>query len=45
MLYNMVYKVIGIPITVDSLHYQCHPDDMSWEDTLRLAHPLGKQSL
>lgn len=37
MLYEMVYKVIGIPITVDSLHYQCHSDNMSWEDTLRLG--------
>jgi UV DNA damage endonuclease len=42
MLYNMVYKVIGIPITVDSLHYQCHPDDMSWEDTLRLGTSTWK---
>lgn len=36
-LYDMIHKVINIPITVDSLHYQCHTDDMSWEDTLRLG--------
>lgn len=37
MLYNLVHKVIGIPIVVDSLHHYCHPDDMSWEDTLKLG--------
>ena len=36
-LYDMVYNVINIPITVDSLHYQCHTGDMNWEDTLRLG--------
>jgi len=37
MLYEMVHKVIGIPIVVDSLHYACHSDDMTWEDTLKLG--------
>jgi UV DNA damage endonuclease len=37
MLYELVYKQIGIPIVVDSLHYKCHPDDMSWVDTLSLG--------
>jgi UV DNA damage endonuclease len=37
MLYDMVHKVIGIPIVVDSLHYACHTDNMSWEDTLTLG--------
>jgi UV DNA damage endonuclease len=37
MLYEMVHKVIGIPIVVDSLHYACHTDNMSWEDTLKLG--------
>jgi UV DNA damage endonuclease len=37
MLYDLVHKVIGIPIVVDSLHYACHTDNMSWEDTLRLG--------
>ena len=36
-LYENVYKVIGIPIVVDSLHYKCHSDNMGWEDTLRLG--------
>ena len=43
MLYDWVYQVIGIPITVDSLHYQCHPDNMSWEDTLRLGTSTWKE--
>ena len=42
MLYDYIHKVINIPITVDSLHYQCHPDDMSWEDTLRLGTSTWK---
>lgn len=37
MLYELVHKQIGIPIVVDSLHYRCHPDEMSWEDTLLLG--------
>ena len=37
MLYDMVHKVIGIPIVVDSLHYACHTENMSWEDTLKLG--------
>ena len=43
MLYDWVHQVIGIPITVDSLHYQCHPDNMSWEDTLRLGTSTWKE--
>ena len=37
MLYDLVHTKIGIPIVVDSLHYSCHPDNMSWEDTLTLG--------
>jgi UV DNA damage repair endonuclease len=37
MLYEMVHKVIRIPIVVDSLHYACHTDNMSWEDTLKIG--------
>jgi UV DNA damage endonuclease len=37
MLYDLVYSNIRIPIVVDSLHYACHTDNMSWEDTLRLG--------
>ena len=37
MLYDLVHTKIGIPIVVDSLHYSCHTDNMSWEDTLTLG--------
>jgi len=37
MLYDLVHTKIGIPIVVDSLHYACHTDNMSWEDTLKLG--------
>jgi UV DNA damage endonuclease len=37
MLYDLVHSRIGIPIVVDSLHYSCHTDNMSWEDTLKLG--------
>lgn len=37
MLYELVHKKIGIPIVVDSLHYSCHSDNMTWEDTLKLG--------
>lgn len=37
MLHELVYQRIGIPIVVDSLHYSCHPDNMSWEETLKLG--------
>lgn len=37
MLYDWVHTETKIPIVVDSLHYQCHSDNMSWEDTLRLG--------
>lgn len=37
MLYEMLYKKISIPITVDYLHWQCHNNGESWEDTLRLG--------
>jgi UV DNA damage endonuclease len=36
-LYDMVHSKIGIPIIADSLHYQCHPGDMTWEETFMLA--------
>ena len=42
MLYDMVYKVIGIPIVVDSLHFQCHPDNMIWGETLKLGTSTWK---
>ena len=49
-LYNMIYKVSGIPITYDFLHHKCNPDGISenealdlcistWpEDTIALTH-------
>jgi UV DNA damage endonuclease len=37
MLYDLIHTEIGIPIVVDSLHYACHTDNMSWEDTLTLG--------
>jgi UV DNA damage endonuclease len=37
MLYDLVHTKIGIPIVVDSLHYYCHPDNSTWEDTLKLG--------
>lgn len=36
-LYDLVHSVIGIPIIADSLHYECHPGDMTWEETFKLA--------
>lgn len=36
-LYEMVHKKIGIPIIVDSLHFSCHNDGYSWEETFNLA--------
>jgi UV DNA damage endonuclease len=37
MLYELIYKKINIPITVDFLHWQCHNQGSSWEETLRLG--------
>jgi UV DNA damage endonuclease len=37
MLYDLIHVNIGIPIVVDSLHYSCHPDNMTWEYTLKLG--------
>ena len=36
-LYDYVHKLIRIPIIADSLHWQCHPGDMTWEETFKLA--------
>lgn len=43
MLYDLVYKKIGIPIVVDSLHYMCHPNGMTWEETLLLGVSTWKE--
>lgn len=36
-LYEMVHMKIGIPIIVDSLHFSCHNDGFTWEDSFKLA--------
>jgi len=38
MLYDLIYKEIGIPITHDFHHHNYGPQDLSQEDALRLAH-------
>jgi UV DNA damage endonuclease len=38
MLYDMVHKVIGIPITFDQHHHNYGPQDLEMESALRLAH-------
>lgn len=38
MLYDMVHKVIGIPIVFDQHHFNYGPQDQSMEDALKLAH-------
>lgn len=38
MLYEMVHKVIGIPIVFDQHHFNYGEQDQSMEDALRLAH-------
>lgn len=43
MLYDWVHKEIGIPIVVDSLHYKCNSDNLSWEETLRLGTSTWKE--
>ncbi len=36
-LHRLVYVNINTPLTIDSLHWQCHNDGYSWEDTFNLA--------
>ncbi len=43
-LYDYVHKIVGIPIIADSLHWQCHPGDMSWEETFKLAISTWKDT-
>lgn len=38
MLYDMVYKVIGIPIVFDQHHFRYGPQDGTMEESLKLAH-------
>lgn len=37
MLYDLVYTKIGIPIVFDQLHFRLGPQDLSLEESLRLA--------
>jgi UV DNA damage endonuclease len=36
-LYNYIYKEIGIPITFDFLHHDCHPDNTTEQEALEMA--------
>jgi UV DNA damage endonuclease len=36
-LHRLIHLKTGIPIVADSLHWKCHNDDFSWEDSLKLA--------
>jgi len=38
MLYNMIHKVIGIPIVFDQHHFIYGPNDQTMEEALKLAH-------
>jgi UV DNA damage endonuclease len=38
ILYELIYKKIGIPITHDFHHHNYGPQDISQEEALRLAH-------
>ena len=37
MLYDDVYKRIGIPIVFDSHHFECGPQDTDYEEALLMA--------
>ena len=37
MLYDGVYKKIGIPIVFDSHHFECGPQDVDYEESLLMA--------
>ena len=37
MLYDGIYKRIQVPIVFDSHHFECGPQDISYEDSLSLA--------
>ena len=42
MLYDLIHKEIGIPITHDFHHHNYGPKDISQEEALRLAHSTWK---
>lgn len=37
MLYDSIYKRMGVPIVFDSLHHKCGPQDVSHEEALGMA--------
>jgi len=37
MLYDYIYKEVGVPITFDYHHHTFHPDELTEEEALRLA--------
>lgn len=37
MLYDNVYKRVGIPIVFDSHHFECGPQDVSYEESFLMA--------
>jgi UV DNA damage endonuclease len=38
MLYESVYKRLGVPIVFDSHHFQCGPQDSSYEEAFLMAY-------
>ena len=43
MLYDMVHKVIGIPVVFDQMHYRFGPKDQTMEEALKLAVSTWKE--
>lgn len=37
MLYDLVYKKVGVPIVFDSHHYECGPQDSSYEEAFEMS--------
>ena len=37
MLYEGVYKRVGVPIVFDSLHYKCGPQDQTYKEAIDIA--------
>jgi UV DNA damage endonuclease len=38
MLYEWVYKRVGVPIVFDSHHFECGPQDSSYSEAFEMAH-------
>lgn len=43
MLYDMVHKIIGIPVVFDQMHYRFGPKDQTMEEALKLAVSTWKE--